>query len=41
MFPAIIALIVAVSLGAYLVEMLGAVGQFSDPHDWEDDNDGD
>lgn len=36
MFPAIVALIVAVSLGACLVEMLGSIDQFSDPHDWEE-----
>lgn len=41
MLVVIITLIVAVSLGAYIIEMLGAVGQFDDPHDWvmEDEDD--
>lgn len=41
MFPVIIALIVGISLGAYVIEMLGSVGQFDDPHDWimEDEDD--
>lgn len=41
MLPVVITLVVAVSLGAYIIEMLGAVGQFDDPHDWvmEDEDD--
>ena len=39
MFPTIIALIVAVSLGAYLIELLNDLGEFRDPHDWMVDDD--
>lgn len=43
MLPAIVALIVGISLGAYVIEALSAVGDFEDPHDWEweEDEDGD
>lgn len=39
MFPTIIALIVGVSLGAYLFELLDGIGEFQDPHDWMVDDD--
>ena len=39
MLPWVIALIVGVSLVGYVIEALGAVGDFSDPHDWEVDDD--
>ena len=42
MLPWIVALIVGVSLLGYAVEALSAVDDFSDPHDWEwEDEDGD
>lgn len=38
MLPAVIALIVGISLGAYLIELLDGLGEFKDPHDWSDDD---
>lgn len=38
MLPAIVALIVGISLGAYLIELLDGLGEFKDPHDWGDDD---
>ena len=37
MFPYIIAVIVAATILGYALEALSAVGDFSDPHDWEDE----
>lgn len=34
MLPAIVALIVGISLGAYVIELLNDLGEFKDPHDW-------
>lgn len=39
MLPWIMAIIVGVSLAAYAIEALSAIGDFSDPHDWMVDDD--
>lgn len=39
MLPAIVALIVGISLGAYIIELLDDLGEFKDPHDWMVDDD--
>lgn len=39
MFPYIIAVIVAATILGYALEALSAVGDFSDPHDWDDEHD--
>lgn len=40
MLPAIVALIVGISLGAYLIELLDDLGEFKDPHgNWMVDDD--
>ena len=39
MLPAIVALIVGISLGAYIIELLDDIGEFRDPHDWTVDDD--
>lgn len=41
MLPVVIACVVGIVIAGYTVCALGAVGNFSDPHDWEEDGDGD
>ena len=38
MFPYVIAAIVAVTIIGYVLEAFSAVSDFSDPHDWEDED---